>query len=359
MATMAKKSTKKFLILLILLIGILSLARTLFLNLNASLIDFEIYYKSAQIIFNGGNPYIHPNPTAFPLFLYLISPLTLVNLTQASNIWTILNGLFAIGSVFILARYKRLDLLKLSIFFLLFIISFPFKFTLGMGQVNLLALFLITVFIFLHDKKNIASNIAITLAGIVKIFPFIFYLISFDKEKIKYLVFFGTIFILISYVINPDVFIYFVREVLVPNLASSKGEIYYNQNLDGLIARLSISPLIGLILKLVVLISGLIIFLNKNHSFEKRVSTIIVTLLLVSSVTWQHHLLFLAIPFYFLLAGFKKRKHQILLFISYLLTSYNIKSPESNGFLEGLVLSHAVLGLMLLFILTFVYEDKE
>lgn len=348
MVTMAKVSIKKFLAFFIIIIGTASLLRTLVLNIDINLQDFQIYYDSVKILQSAENPYIYPGPTPSPLFLYLLYPLTYFNSTTAANIWTIASILFGIFSIFLLYRHKKMNLLKISIVFLLLALSFPFKFTTGMGQVNLLVLFLITLFLLIYKRHRFTSSALLVIAGFIKIFPLALILVAKDRKVFKFSLFLFILFLLVTYLLSSDVFIYYSKDVFIPLLTGSKGVFYYNQSLDGFFNRVELNSVIGILIRLALLITVTLIIFLKEISIEKRVSLFIVTFLIISSVTWQHHLVFLLIPFYFLYANLKSYSSIFLLALAYLLVSFNIKNPLSVSFLAPIILSHGVFGMFIL-----------
>ena len=176
----------------------------------------------------------------------------------------------------------------------------------------------------------------------------------------------GSIRFLLLFIISLSTFILFELDtirsyvlVVIPDLLQSpwKGD-YYNQSLSGVLMRHVEDVGLRSIAKNVIsasmmLITLFFIWLNRKKSNQLlSISTLLVVSLLISSVSWQHHFVWLLIPLITTFAVVSRKKLQkvyyILLMLSYLLTAYNIKNISHVHLIFH---SHVFYGALLLWIL--------
>lgn len=329
--------------------------------------DFHVFYYSATDVLRGIDFYNDRNLfTGFgypPFTALLYVPFAFLPFQVSQAFFLLLSFLTALGSVFISLKLLsvrfsfRLFLLLLS----LFLFSFPVKFTFGMGQSNLVAYFFLLVAIYFFTvKKEIGGNIFFVLAILLKpIFGFfLLYLLLEKKWKTLAVIIISlfSVFLISLRFFSVDTYRYYVTD-LVPHLLNITGrEVYYNQGITGFIARLIprtflLKPIAtGISLFLLI---GAIYFFRKYKSNAFLIFGILSTVLvLIDTLSWQHHFVFLLFPFIQLFIIFRKQKKYnlfFLLFISYLLVSANIKNPGSfSSFPTSLLLSHGFFGALIL-----------
>lgn len=362
---MAKKQAnikgEKYISVFFLGISLASLIRTFLMLFNSFLPDFSVYYYTTQAIIKGIDPYSLKNIFSVlnypPQTLLLFIPLASLELGIASKIWLISSILFIIGGIFTLYKISKADLKFISIFFFLSVISFPFKYTLGMGQINLLLLLILcSLLLAIKRNKKFYTGLILSLAFFIKVFPIVFLtnLIIIKKyASIVYFLLVSVSTIVLSFLIfRPEHSLTYLHEVL-PIVVGDVNLSYYNQSLSGLFARLNIPYNVGFILRLSVFaISILFIFKNKNNIIG-GFCLMLTTILMINSFTWQHHLILLLIPFYFLSIRSKTSLTLVLLLISYILTASNINRPElyDNKFYSAVLLSHPFFGVAILWAL--------
>ena len=147
---------QKTLILILTVFIFFSLGRTILLLWGGSFPDFDVLFTGVHRVLDHKNPYLNSVFTQLnylPIFLFLIFPLAVFSTKIASNIWLLLSILFFFSSIFILYKIKKIPFTLLFLFVCLSVISFPFKFTLGMGQTNLILLLLICLFTYKIIKR--------------------------------------------------------------------------------------------------------------------------------------------------------------------------------------------------------------
>lgn len=346
----------KYFIPTIFLISVLSLLRTTYILWNTTLPDLDAFYKFSHDLLNGSNPYLVVEIFTPPVGLMFFFPLLFFSIEVAQKVWLLLSIiLFCISLYFIGKTYKlKFDLI--IVIFSLIVVSFPFKFTLGMGQTNMVLLFMITSFLFFLNQKNkIASALSFSFSIVIKLIPsiFIFELIFLKKWKI---IFFTLISLLFLYII-PIFFsrelinLYYLKNILFPLVSTPASDVYYNQSITGLTARYDMPFIAVFIVRLALILFTLITsFRNREKPFY--VFPLLLTgVMMINTFTWQHQLILLVIPFSYLLSRKIDAKKILMLLIIFSLLAINIKNPDNvQGFLRSIIFSHGFFGIFLLWI---------
>jgi hypothetical protein len=149
----------KILAWIIFLATFVLLAKSLFLGFYP---DFNTQYYVPQIVLKGINPYAGSSmlytPQVYPPTMFLLYyPFSLLPLSYASYLYVFLSFSSLFVSLYFLANYFEIKFfstinLVLMSFVLIF---FPVKFTLGMGQINLLLLMVLVVSLYFFERKKI------------------------------------------------------------------------------------------------------------------------------------------------------------------------------------------------------------
>lgn len=334
-----------------------------------NLIDFSYYYQSGKFIMQDISPYSngkfvlnYPSTSFFFFIPFAIFPYRLVEI-----IWTILSYLSLLISIYLLLKlfYKKISLKIYLIIYGLVMLSFPFKFDFGMGQVNIFILLFLCINLFFYKtKRYFLSGIFLAIAISIKFTPIILLLFFLKKKRFDiilltmgFLLFFN-IFSILFFGINNFLEFYFK---ILPNIPSIGGAIYYNQSLTGFLLRLGVSfnpYFINYLIFIVLMITGLIITKSNKENFLREIleyGFFIVIILISGGLAWQHHFVLLLIPYFGFFVLFIQKKltniEIFLLFISYILVSINIKSPSGFSGFPNLFLSHAFYGNLILLIL--------
>jgi hypothetical protein len=364
--TLFMQKALKIFSFLFFLVSFLSLLRVLQLNLYP---DFSQYFRGAKTIAQGINPYVVANgsltPTVYPPFvLFLLSPLGLLSFFWAEKLWTVFSIIALFLSVYLVFRiYKKNIISSLGFVVLgLVCLSFPVKFTLGMGQINnvVLLLFVLSIY-FLEKKKESLSGFFQSIALAIKFYPLFFPLYFLFKRKWKVLivtVFAFAVFYVLAFLINPKINNYFYTNIF-PTFFNNWKTAYYNQALSGFIGRSISDYKVANLIRFCasaffVLISFAVIIksLTKEKLQNMQLGLLISLNLIVSSFSWQHHFVLMIFPFLvtlFYVQKIKKNwKFLLTIFISYLLISFNLKNPND---VPILLQSHVFYGAVLLWIL--------
>lgn len=328
--------------------------------------DFSVYYHAGLSLIQGGNIYHLTSFTIFnypPLTALAYVPLSFLPYQIAQAIYILTSFISACVCVVICFKLLKQKFSFFSYLFVtaLFLLSFPTKFTLGMGQSNLIAYLLLLLTVWLTRKnKTIFAGILLACAIILKpifVFFVLFFLLQKSWKTIASCVLTGSSVLLLQFLLFRQTEsawqTYFIS--ILPSLFTSKGrEVYYNQGLLGTISRLTPNDVVRKfgtwILSLVLLLDvGKNIFKTKHNS-NLQLALFMCFLPLIDSLSWQHHFVILLFP---MMVGFYQlRKTKIglgFLVISYVLISSNIKDPQQLHFFGApIILSHVFWGTLLL-----------
>ncbi|HEX9007776.1 MAG TPA: glycosyltransferase family 87 protein [Patescibacteria group bacterium] len=339
--------------------------RTISISLASNLLDYSYYLKAGSDILHGINPYT--NLLYPPASLFLFIPLSQIPFPVAKVIWTTLSllafylGLYLFVGELGLTKYFPFKISRPNIalvLFLLFLQTFPVKFSLAQGQINFFVFLGFSLFnSFLNHHHDLLAGLTVGLITILKFNP-VFYLLYFlILKKTKSIYVFLLVFIVLNLLIDliypHNLNISFVQNIQF--MSANYSGYYFNQSLAALFSRyLPIAVFAHLVtntfsfLLWATTLSQLYFF--KKHSLNSFL-LFIVTILLTSPLTWQHHLIWTILVFIYLFVEFKKNQNQVLLTLSaiaFLLINLNLKDPQSLN-PQNLLYSHATFGLLLLY----------
>lgn len=352
---------------LVFLVALLVLIRSVFLTIFTFAPDFSVMWNGARSLLMNKNPYTEPGlftGIGYPpnsLLFYI--PFALLPYNVAQGLFVPLSALIIFGITLFLFKVvdaRNPNLISLLLVFSLIIFSFPTRFTLGMGQNNLIVFLLLIVSYYLYKtKREISSAVILGLAISLKtIFVFFLLFYLFKKEWKILMVSVVTIVsvvLLTTVFFGSDLYLFYIKQVVPPLLNFSGREIYYNQGLVGFIARLTSDLYVRRHLSLAGSF-GLFYLLfkfRKTKNINLYFSTFIVAILLLDTLSWQHHFVWLIFPFIVLSNHIIKLKRAylwVLLGISYLLVAWNFKNPTLfSKFPFSLILSNVFYGTLILF----------
>lgn len=360
------KLIKHISVFILLILAIFTITRIL---INFQLIDFNYYYQSIQFILKGISPYNNHEfvlnyPPSALLFFWVFG---VMPFEVSKRIWSLLS-FFSLGlSVFVLIKSlgRKTTISTILLIFGLVVLSFPVKFTLGMGQVNIFILTLLSLNFFFYKQFNpIKAGIALGLAVGIKITP-IFLLLFFWRKKehkivvatlMTYLFLSVLAMIFFGYDLTID---YYTR--VFWNIPTIGNSVYYNQALTGFLARLDISSNLAKVINYVafgflLMVSYMTTKISRQSVFIDMMSygMFIVAILIGAGLAWQHHFVLLVIPFIALTPSLIKKDFKLKLFflmLAYVLIAGNIKNPESFAGWSRPLLSHVFFGSIILYLI--------
>lgn len=304
--------------------------------------DFSVLFVASKGLLAKDNPYQIRNlftGVGYPpntLLFYL--PFTVLPYFSAQNTFTVISLLSLFGIIYFSLKLidKKHKWQEFTLFSALALISFPTKFSFGMGQNNLIVfLLLLFSYIFYKRDKNIwagiLSGISISLKPVLG-FLMLFFLLKRKWKLIIAVAVTVVLFIVISgFISSFDLYKYYVTTVIPPLLQPAGKEIYYNQGIIGFISRITsnliLRSYLSYLISFVVVVYTLWLTCKKADE-NMQFSLFITTLLLIDKLSWQHHFVWLIFPF-LVLAKKANLKEALLLFLAYLLFAWNFKNPEA------------------------------
>lgn len=358
------KAIVKILVLLFFTISAIFLIKTLFLPGYS---DFAVYYYSSQMILKGQSPYLGGinifTPITYPPFSFIFFLfLSIFPFMLSARIFTFISLAFLFLSLFFIFKIGKMKAFSYLFFLVsgLSFVYFPVKFTLGMGQVNLIVLFLIVMFIyFIVSRSQFLPAIFLGAAFLIKMYPILLFPYLLLKRKYKILLF-CSFFIFLGiclslFVVPSGIYNYYFNKIF-PSLLNSWPSDYYNQAISGVLSRSFADSVLRTYLRYIFIVfitlsSFLIIAKSKIKNLQMEVGYLITVNLLVNAFSWQHHFVWLIIPLIFTLFYLIKNKAKtiyfVILFLCYLLTAVNLSNPQN---LPTIFLSHVFFGTFLLWL---------
>lgn len=312
--------------------------------------DFTQVWKSAKALTTARDPYLEAGldylngyPPVTEIFFLPLAPFPY---HQALAIFTYISFTAIVGSVFLTLKIaaKKVPWYYFLSFLGFSFLTFPIKFSLGLGQVNMIVLFLLLLAFFLETKaKGNSTAAGLSLGIAIALKPiFAFFLLFFALKKSWKVVFTGmlTVAVLIAVTLilsSPQIWISWYQTGILPMINFTSSSLYtpVNQGIFGFLygyipnlnARIYLSRAAA-----IVLIPTASYFAFKKKDLNLGLSFFIITLLLTDIASWQHHFTWLMFPFAVLFVNILKSKNAVLLgllILSYFLVSWNFRYPLS------------------------------
>lgn len=358
------KGIKLILVWLVGIYGVFTVARIL---IQFRLFDFAIYYQSVLDLQSGINMYLDSTiAMKYPLSgMLVLYPIGWLPYAVAEKLWTIVSlSSLGLGLWWIAKIVPRLPWQEWIVIGGAVVLAFPYKFTLGMGQINLIILALLagSLYSFSRGREGWAGTL-LAIAAWIKITPLLLLLFFWRKRGYRVVMAAGLVYllgwVLAGAVWGFDLVTYFWREV-VPTISMAGNRVYYNQALTGLLARADIADQAAQIINYVVL--GILLWASYLVTPKKWVGgardlvaygLFVASMLLGAGLAWQHYFVWTVFLFVGIWAMLTKRGTinifpMRLLLVAYGLISINLVMPQTIPASFQLVLSHMTIGTLLL-----------
>ncbi len=284
--------------------------------------DIYFPFTKEEIAEIGINPTTNTNENFHPpTTLLFVLPLVLLSFKYAVYIWSFTSIVFFVSSIFLIC--KKLNYPKLFLLSFLSFLWFPFWLNIRFGQFSTIILFLLVlIWVSIRGNKNIAHGLLISLAILVKIFPAFILLWSFYNKKWKTIIvaaLSGCPIIILIYFWRPKSILDFYWIAQKDTLLFRA--YYGNFSINGIIGRIFIgynqvrpflysesmySFLLTSFTLAILLLT--LLYLIKVHDAEKQFSVIIISMLLLSPITWAHSWTILLLPGFILLKSTSQYK---------------------------------------------------
>jgi alpha-1,2-mannosyltransferase len=338
----------------LLLAGFSTLAGRTVANTLGTGADFRGYYAAESAFLARNNPYMITDIMKLiypPGSLVVMSPITMFSRDVSSIVWYCLSLICLWLTVWIFSRgipvILRLAACMAAVSF------FPVQMSLGMGQVNLILLGLISLlYVSLNNSHPTLVGIIIGIMGAVKLSPLGLLMIPILEKKWK-AVWWGLGVFLALNIVG----LWWMKDGWGDYLSilwgtfGNKSEYYFNQAPMAMINRMlsdTVDVALGRLFGIVVSVWGF--GTMKNSDTKKKFMLAITLMVVLSPVAWQHHMVWLIPMLLWGVIGSISHKKCILLALWMLvvvLLGMNIKTPAVWP-VNSLIYNHGAIGLLLL-----------
>jgi hypothetical protein len=339
-ADFRRRPTPVQLLNILLLIVACGLVPVLYFNLLVSALDdldnkgwgsadFTPYYTAARLVRNGTSPYDErafgsemerlgfrsDRPYIyFPLLAVVITPLTLLAPREAAATWFCFNLAILIGCTILMIRtlqiWKKQQTAAIGLLLACFTF-YPAIFSVYVGQANCVLLLLLVLAWYLAKRGSDGlAGVMIAAASLVKIFPFCVALYFLWKGRHRlFLCTVGALAVLVGFsvcTVGLDAHLAYVRSVLPTQFVKP---LPLNQSLPAFFVRALPTGQIGSlpawqVLSLsaaALLLLGIVLLIppgsRGRQLFDLELSLVVVSMLLVSTVSWVGTLTLLILPY--------------------------------------------------------------
>lgn len=323
------------------------------------LLDFDAYFQMTREINEGVSPYaVSTMQTAGPPLVILPYVITLWFSIEEARVGMTILSLIASGIASWLLASRMSSHFRLILFLLVLLgiwLSFPARFTLLMGQSNLIVMLCATVVL---TQKGWWQSVSLSLMITLKTNYALLWLFFWQKPKVlisSFLIVIALAMLGIAFISLADYQQFFFDRFLGLMQGSQLpvGMDYYNQSLQSTLARLDLSSMYPLVAVLLAMLMMFSVWKCNNPGFG------LVFSILLSPIIWQHYLIVLY-PVIVLFGWQNKDKPWVVVgcVASYLLmmTNWHWLHTLDPNWLTGLMGSHQFFGVGLLLALMFSHE---
>lgn len=267
-------------------------------------VDLAVYRSALVAVSHRENPYEQKKgdiPFNYPpSTITLLYPANFVpkSLLSASAVITSICLLTA--SIFIVLKSLNVKTTSAENIILcaLFLQTFAVKFTLVLGQLNIVVLFLALVSIYYEKKNDVVSGLFLALAAGLKLFPLALLPLFIFKKNWQAASL--ALLFLVLFTILPGmdlVHTYYVDSA--PKLAANIGySNFYDQSLIVFLMRLTrditFARIVGSILLVVLYMTACTFYLRRQNeqNFKLAAYYILAWLAIANTFSWQHHFVY-------------------------------------------------------------------
>ncbi len=312
--------------------------------------DFAYYYEAGQELTVRSQ---YPRHLLPPMSVLAYTPLAFLPYPVSQAVWVL-------GSVIALFWVIRLLMptggirtsLGYGTVIALALLSFPVKFTLGMGQVNLFCLLLIVLAVTIRNQ--LAAGVALAISVLLKTetaMPAVMLILTGRNSAVLSMgaslaaatVMAGAVFGWESY---PQ-----FAERVAERFGTAGLDIYYNQSLAGTSVRFGLDyPVVLVSVSALVLGITAWVIRKRNMKPDHAMWLMLAAFVLAEPIAWQHHFVFLIPAFLYAWKLSTSNRQRLVLALSYGMVSWNFSRmpfPDTMP-LARLLESHGTVGGLLL-----------
>ena len=300
-------------------------------------VDYLVYFGALDKFVSGLNPYhylygqlLDKIPFNYPpSSLIALLPFHFLPIKAGEVLLTILSFISICLVIWIIIELCRVKV-STPLFLVIcafFIQTFPVKFTLILGQVNLIVLALTFLSLYLytthaHKLSRLLAIIFLALAASLKIFPLLILALFLLKKDYKFVFSVLGLFLALNLIPGLGFFRQYFFNLLPGLSLAASSPNFYDQSIYAFLFRLTSNPLFSKYLAAGVV---LVLFLAILKAFKKQdlvfsASCLLALCSIGSSFSWQHHLVF-AYPLILILflQNLGKIKHSLIHIIPFFL----------------------------------------
>lgn len=295
---------------------VINLAKTL---MSKNLIDFMVYWGASDKLFSGKNPYqflYNGIPFNYPISSLIIYPLfKLFPIKFAQILLIVLSFLSLWVTLWIVIKLSKIKISKAHFLIILafFNQTFPVKFTLVLGQINLIVLGLSFLGLYVYRKaiepprlrkptlrrlgkpRRLIGTMLIAISAALKLFPLALLPLFFILKDFYFVFSVLFLFLLLNIAPSFSLFQQYYFKILPAMSQNISKPWFYDQSLTAFLMRLTNNPLLSKYCVLgIVAIIIIIIFIKfyKNKSLLLAFCLIFALISIGNIFSWQHHLVF-------------------------------------------------------------------
>jgi hypothetical protein len=299
-------------------------------------VDYLVYHGALEKFMSGQNPYhflygqlSDKIPFNYPpSSLIALLPFHFLPIKAGEVLLTILSFTSLCLVIWLVIKLCKVKV-SLPIFLVIcafFIQTFPVKFTLILGQVNLIVLaltFLSLYFYITHTYKHsyLLAIILLGLASSLKIFPLLLLPLFLLKKDYKFTFSVLGLFLILNLIPYPKLFGEYFFNIFPKLAVGGSSPNFYDQSIYAFLFRLTSNTIISKYLTggLVLALFLNVLRISKKHDLVFSASYILALFSIGNSFSWQHHLVF-AYPLILilLLKNIQKNKYSLIRLVSFL-----------------------------------------
>ncbi|MEK7532863.1 MAG: glycosyltransferase family 87 protein [Patescibacteria group bacterium] len=358
MAASAKPRLTDIVVSFLILLTAIKAVYSLWHIITTSAPDFAYYYQASEEAVRTLDVPIHLLP---PASLLLYAPLQYVPYGVAQGIWVLLS-FFCLFAV-VIAVGRSVGVKNARVFALiaaLAYLSFPTQFTLGMGQVNLIALALVVASVSLErQERSMISGVVMAVSWLLK--PELVLLLPVMVICRKWKMIGAAVCALCTAIAvsvmlwGTEAYTIYGQRLAPLSRGLADAGIYYNQSLTGLLVRGGITSA-WIYLAVVIGVFSVTCYSlgKKQRPFAESIWAYMPALLLIEPIAWQHHFVLLLPTYLMLWARHTSLRMRGLIAVSYFLISWNFASSQflDTMPLGWLIASHGSIGALILWGMT-------
>ncbi len=268
------------------------------------------------------NPYIHTQPTGLkyiypPSSLIILSPLRYLSLTTFQIGLSVASIFFLVLSVLILTK-NQLTLPHRLLFSAFLIQTVPTKFTIILGQINLIVVGLVCLSLYYYRISKFLSVVFFVAAAGLKLIPLYLLPLFLLRRDFKFVFLVVTLFVLLNLLPSPSLALHYYSHTLPTfSIIGLSPPPIYDVSVTALTRRLTSNTLLIKSVPPIFLLTmfSWVIYTSKHLHLYTSSALLLATLSIGNYFSWHHHLVFVFPLIIALYSRFNKHRLSRLVFM--------------------------------------------